>query len=63
MCPEIFSPSTLLNKGADSDFPVRFNDIAWTNGDDDRSEGIIAGALDNGSLDLWDADNLLSGDG
>ena len=40
----------------------RFNDIAWTNGDDDQSRGIIAGALENGSLDLWDADKLLSGD-
>lgn len=42
---------------------ARFNDIAWTNGEDDQSRGIIAGALENGSLDLWDADKLLSGDG
>lgn len=41
----------------------RFNDIAWTNGDDDQSRGIIAGALENGSLDLWDAEKLLNGDG
>jgi len=27
------------------------------------SRGIIAGALENGSLDLWDADKLLSGNG
>lgn len=41
----------------------RFNDVAWTNRDDDQSRGIIAGALENGSLDLWDADKLLGGDG
>lgn len=41
----------------------RFNDIAWTSGNDDQSRGIIAGALENGSLDLWDADKLLSSDG
>lgn len=43
--------------------PVRFNDIAWTNGDDDQSRGVVAGALENGSLDLWDAEKLLGGDG
>ena len=42
---------------------VRFNDIAWTNADDYQSKGTVAGALENGSLDLWDADKLLSGDG
>ena len=42
---------------------IRFNDIAWTSGNDDQSRGIVAGALENGSLDLWDADMLLSGDG
>ena len=44
-------------------FRIRFNDIAWTTGDNDHSRGIIAGALENGSLDLWDTDKLLSGDG
>ena len=42
---------------------IRFNDIAWTTGNDDQSRGIVAGALENGSLDLWNADKLLSGDG
>ncbi|RAL17804.1 putative protein transport protein (SEC31) [Aspergillus homomorphus CBS 101889] len=37
-----------------------FNDLAWTNSED-NSRGVIAGALENGSLDLWDADKLLSG--
>ncbi|BCR88248.1 putative protein transport protein (SEC31) [Aspergillus chevalieri] len=37
-----------------------FNDIAWTESED-NSRGVIAGALENGSLDLWDADKLLSG--
>ena len=38
----------------------RFNDIAWTGRGSSR--GIIAGALENGSLDLWDADKLLVGE-
>lgn len=41
----------------------RFNDIAWTKGDSEGSRGIIAGALENGSLDLWDAEKLLSKEG
>lgn len=39
----------------------RFHDLAWTEGDDD-SRGVVAGALENGSLDLWDADKLLNGE-
>ncbi|KAL4781600.1 hypothetical protein BJX76DRAFT_359719 [Aspergillus varians] len=37
-----------------------FNDLAWTESDD-NTRGIIAGGLESGSLDLWDADKLLSG--
>uniref|UniRef100_Q5S580 Protein transport protein SEC31 n=1 Tax=Ajellomyces capsulatus TaxID=5037 RepID=SEC31_AJECA len=37
-----------------------FHDLAWTESED-SSRGIIAGALENGSLDLWNADKLLSG--
>ncbi|PGH23518.1 protein transporter SEC31 [Polytolypa hystricis UAMH7299] len=37
-----------------------FHDLAWTEWDD-VSRGVIAGALENGSLDLWNADKLLSG--
>ncbi|KAK2777714.1 protein transport protein S31 [Onygenales sp. PD_12] len=37
-----------------------FHDLAWTESDE-SSRGIIAGALENGSLDLWNADKLLSG--
>ena len=40
-----------------------FNDIAWAARESGQSRGIIAGALDNGSLDLWDADELLNGNG
>ena len=32
----------------------RFYDIAWSKPTADHLEGIIAGALENGSLDLWD---------
>ena len=41
----------------------RFNDIAWTEREAEESRGVIAGALENGALDLWDADKLLSGTG
>lgn len=37
-----------------------FNDLAWAESDD-NTRGVIAGALENGSLDIWDADKLLSG--
>ncbi|KAI9368456.1 hypothetical protein BJX61DRAFT_219610 [Aspergillus egyptiacus] len=37
-----------------------FNDLAWTESDE-NSRGVIAGGLESGSLDLWDADKLLSG--
>ncbi|KAL4777440.1 protein transport protein sec31 [Aspergillus nidulans var. acristatus] len=37
-----------------------FNDLAWTDSEE-NSRGIIAGGLESGSLGLWDADKLLSG--
>ncbi|KAI0124960.1 protein transport protein SEC31 [Xylariales sp. AK1849] len=39
----------------------RFYDIAWGPPTDEYAQGIIAGALENGSLDLWDAEKLISG--
>ena len=45
-----------------ADIPsARFYGIAWGPPDADHPRGIIAGALENGSLDLWDADKLASG--
>lgn len=38
----------------------RFYDIAWGRVSADKHRGIIAGALENGSLDLWSADALIS---
>ncbi|EME48866.1 hypothetical protein DOTSEDRAFT_76368 [Dothistroma septosporum NZE10] len=38
-----------------------FNDIAWSQPDDDHPLGVIAGALENGSIDLWDAQKLRDG--
>ncbi|KAI6811580.1 WD40 repeat-like protein [Hortaea werneckii] len=38
-----------------------FNDIAWSEPDDDHPLGVIAGALDNGSVDIWDAEKLRKG--
>ena len=42
---------------------ARFHDIAWAPESDDHPQGVIAGALENGSLDLWDVEKLISGDG
>ncbi|KAI1341945.1 hypothetical protein F5Y15DRAFT_352355 [Xylariaceae sp. FL0016] len=39
----------------------RFYDIAWGQPSEDHPKGIVAGALENGSLDLWDAEKLISG--
>lgn len=41
----------------------RFYDIAWGPPDADHPNGIIAGAMENGSLDLWDAEKLQAGSG
>ncbi|RSL98527.1 Protein transport protein SEC31 [Fusarium oligoseptatum] len=41
---------------------ARFYDVAWGPPNDDHPKGIIAGALENGSLDLWDAEKLIAGD-
>ncbi|RYO93442.1 hypothetical protein DL766_009556 [Monosporascus sp. MC13-8B] len=40
----------------------RFYDIAWGPPSEDYPQGVIAGALENGSLDLWDAEKLAAGD-
>ena len=38
-----------------------FNDIAWSAPDEKYPLGVIAGALENGSVDLWDAQKLRNG--
>lgn len=38
----------------------RFNDLAWAESDE-HPRGVIAGALENGSLEIWDADKLING--
>ncbi|KAK2066431.1 hypothetical protein P8C59_000255 [Phyllachora maydis] len=48
-------PAVTINTDA------RFYDIAWGPPSADHSRGIIAGATESGSLDLWDAEKLLSG--
>ncbi|KAK6206508.1 protein transport protein S31 [Pestalotiopsis sp. IQ-011] len=39
----------------------RFYDIAWGPPTEEHAQGIIAGALENGALDLWDAQKLIEG--
>jgi len=53
----VLSFTQLLTKSV-----TRFYDIAWGQSSEDHPKGIIAGALENGSLDLWDAEKLISGD-
>lgn len=38
-----------------------FNDVAWSEPTDDHPLGVIAGALENGSVDIWDAEKLRNG--
>ncbi|KAJ5899329.1 hypothetical protein N7495_004073 [Penicillium taxi] len=42
------------------DIDSGFNDLAWADFDDTK-RGVIAGGLENGALDLWNADKLLAG--
>ena len=48
-------PQPLASISTDS----RFNDIAWTKEKSVHGNGVVAGGLENGSLDLWDADKLI----
>lgn len=40
---------------------LRFHDITWGPPDEAHPRGIIAGGFENGSLQLWDAEKLISG--
>lgn len=46
---------------ASIDADSRFYDIAWGPPLDAHPRGLIAGALENGSIDLWDAEKLIKG--
>ncbi|KAL9085850.1 MAG: hypothetical protein Q9159_004456 [Coniocarpon cinnabarinum] len=48
---------------ASIDSDSRFYDIAWSESSKEHPEGVIAVALENGSLDLYDAQKLAGGDG
>ncbi|KAK3075354.1 protein transport protein S31 [Teratosphaeriaceae sp. CCFEE 6253] len=39
-----------------------FNDISWSVPSPDHPLGLIAGALDNGAVEVWDAEKLRSGE-
>lgn len=39
---------------------ARFHDLTWVDTGDDHKTGVIAGALESGALDVWDADKLIS---
>ncbi|BFZ64453.1 protein transport protein S31 [Saitoella coloradoensis] len=40
---------------------ARFYDLAWGNVNNERPKGVIAGAMENGALDLWDPSAILDG--
>src|SRR5690606_14557114 len=40
----------------------RFYDIAWGAPSDEHPRGVVAGAMEDGSLQLWDAAKLLAGE-
>ncbi|KAF4552090.1 Protein transport protein sec31-like protein [Elsinoe fawcettii] len=54
------SPVTELQAAGSINTESRFHDIAWSQPTVDRKYGVIAGALENGSLELWDAEKLRS---
>jgi len=39
----------------------RFNRLAWAKPTVDRPYGMIAGGMENGELNLWDANAILNG--
>lgn len=47
----------------ESNLGARFHDIAWAHPNSDHPQGLLAGALENGSLDIWSAEKLLDGKG
>ena len=51
----------LKSKQAD-DASGRFHDIAWAPESATHPRGVIAGALENGSLDLWGAEQMIRGE-
>ncbi|KAG0337089.1 protein transport protein S31, partial [Podila humilis] len=52
---EIAQPAGVVASNA------RFNRLAWASPTVDRPYGIIAGGMENGELNLWDANAILSG--
>ncbi|PNS16713.1 hypothetical protein CAC42_4677 [Sphaceloma murrayae] len=52
------APVTELRAAGSINTDSRFHDITWSQPTGDRKRGVIAGALENGALELWDADKL-----
>ena len=40
---------------------LRFYDIAWGPPSEGYPKGVVAGAFENGSLEVWDAEKLIAG--
>lgn len=43
------------------EYKIRFYDLSWSQANASHPRGVIAGGLDTGSLNLWDAASLLEG--
>ncbi|KAK0282526.1 protein transport protein S31 [Friedmanniomyces endolithicus] len=56
------SPQADLKPVASLSTDSGFNDIGWSEPSDEHPLGLVAGALDNGSVDIWDAAKLREGD-
>ncbi|KAG0209185.1 protein transport protein S31 [Mortierella sp. GBA30] len=52
---ELNQPAGIVSSNA------RFNRLAWASPTVDRPYGVIAGGMENGELNLWDANAILSG--
>ncbi|KAL9100222.1 MAG: hypothetical protein Q9163_004373 [Psora crenata] len=63
LCSGLTGRETQFTPAASISTDSGFNDLAWTKDGVTGSRGILAGALENGALDLWDADKLITGEG
>lgn len=59
LCLQRLGKEALEVRGGDAD-GSRFHDLTWAPPTEEHERGMIAGALDDGTLALWDAEKLVS---
>lgn len=59
---KIFDPLASMKKEPKIEVSVeaRFHSLAWSEPTDDHKKGLLAGALENGSIHLWDSAKLIN---